>query len=119
VAEVFRSGSLARSTQLDPVHGVDLVVVYLAADHPDWPAGQSAGDALGTRGRVTDMLGTNGTVDKLVRYTRWRNRAVVLGGPARGADAFCMDACRPCGSPTARCSSRRQPPEWITVDRST
>jgi predicted nucleotidyltransferase len=59
VDEVFGSGSLARSTQLDPVHDVDLVVVYRDGDHPDWgQPGESAGEALEyTRGRVTDLLG--------------------------------------------------------------
>ncbi|MCG5435381.1 nucleotidyltransferase domain-containing protein [Micromonospora foliorum] len=79
VAEVFGSGSLRRSTQLKPIHDVDLVVVYVEDDHPDWgQPGDSAEEALDyTRGRVNALLGaTNGTIDKLVRLARWRNHAV-------------------------------------------
>lgn len=95
VAEVFGSGSLARSTQLDPVHDVDLVVVYNQADHIDWGSpGESAASALEhTRGRVKDLLGaTYGTIDKLVRHTRWRNHAVKCWiDPPEFADAFTVD----------------------------
>lgn len=35
VTEVFGSGSLRRSTQLQPVHDVDLVIVYDQEDHSD------------------------------------------------------------------------------------
>ncbi|SDE62552.1 hypothetical protein SAMN04488581_4384 [Mycolicibacterium neoaurum] len=80
VTEVFGSGSLARSTQLAPVHDVDLVVVYKAAEHDDWGrAGQSAEDALRhVQSKVTSLLGANGTVSQLVRETRvaGRNRSV-------------------------------------------
>lgn len=79
VVEVFGSGSLARSTQLKPVHDVDLVIVYRQEDHPEWGTpGASAAQALDyVRGRVTSLLGTgHGTVDKLVRLARWRNHAV-------------------------------------------
>jgi hypothetical protein len=96
VAEVFGSGSLARSTQLDPVHDVDVVIVYQATDHPDWgQPGDSAGNALEhTRGRVKDLLGaTDGSVEKLVRYTRWRNHAVKCWvDPPEMPDAFTVDA---------------------------
>jgi hypothetical protein len=79
VAEVFGSGSLRRSTQLKPIHDVDLVVVYAGNDHPDWGLpGDSAEEALDyTRGRVNALLGaTNGTVDKLVWRALPRNHAV-------------------------------------------
>jgi hypothetical protein len=96
VEEFFGSGSLARSTQLDPVHDVDLVIVYRATDHPGWgPSGGSAEEALNhTQGRVTSLLGaTNGSVDKMVRYTRWRNHAVKCWVvPPEAANAFTMDA---------------------------
>jgi hypothetical protein len=36
VTEVFGSGPLRRSTQIRPVHDVDLVIVYRQEDHPDW-----------------------------------------------------------------------------------
>jgi len=70
VVEVFGSGSLRRSTQLKPIHDVDLVVVYAQGDHPGWGLpGNSAEEALNyTRERVNDLLGaTYGSVDQLVR----------------------------------------------------
>jgi predicted nucleotidyltransferase len=121
VAEVFGSGSLARSTQLDPVHDVDLVIVYHEADHPDWgQPGTSAGKALEyTRGRVKYLLGvTKGTVDQLVRYTRWRNHAVKCWvDPPEATDAFTVDA-----MPALRQTDgtllvpQAVTDEWITVD---
>ncbi len=96
VSEVFGSGSLARSTQLDPVHDVDVVIVYRQEDHPDWgQPGESAGDALEhVGGRVNYLLGaTNGSVEKLVRLARRRNHAVkcFIDDPD-DADAFTVDA---------------------------
>ncbi|MDX3106897.1 SMODS domain-containing nucleotidyltransferase [Nonomuraea angiospora] len=121
IAEVFGSGSLARSTQLDPVHDVDLVAVYNADDHPDWGTpGESAADALEyTRGRIKDMLGaTHGTVDKLVRHTRWRNHAVKCWiDPPELPDAFTVDV-----MPAMRQANgtllvpQVATEEWITVD---
>lgn len=121
VAEVFGSGSLARSTQLDPVHDVDLVIVYRVEDHPDWgQAGGSAADALEyTRGRVKYLLGaTHGAVEKLVRHTRWRNHAVKCWvDPPEAPDAFTVDA-----MPALRQADgtllipQAATEEWITVD---
>ncbi|MEV4348903.1 hypothetical protein AB0J83_30975 [Actinoplanes sp. NPDC049596] len=96
VVEVFGSGSLRRSTQLKPIHDVDLVIVYEAADHPDWgKTGDSAEEALDyTRGRVNTLLGiTHGTVHQLVRLARWRNHAVkcFIDDPD-DPEAFTVDA---------------------------
>jgi predicted nucleotidyltransferase len=121
VVEVFGSGSLARSTQLDPVHDVDLVIVYDADDHPDWSQpGESAAEALEyTRGRVKELLGaSNGTVEKLVRHTRWCNHAVKCWvDPPDAPHAFTVDA-----MPAFRQSDdtllipQAATKEWITVD---
>ncbi|MFG1643752.1 nucleotidyltransferase domain-containing protein [Amycolatopsis sp. NPDC049252] len=47
VVEVFGSGSLRRSTQLKPVHDVDLIVVFDREQHTDWGSlGTSSQDAL-------------------------------------------------------------------------
>ena len=95
VVEVFGSGSLARSTQLKPVHDVDLVVVFDAEHHPDWGTpGTSSEDALDhVRERVTVLLGaTNGSVDQLVRLGRTRDRAVkCFVDPPEQDDAFTVD----------------------------
>jgi hypothetical protein len=96
VVEVVPSGSLARGTQKDPIHDVDLVIVYDGAAHTEWgQAGESAGAALDhVRGRVNALLGaTNGTHDQIVRLARWRNHAVkcFLDDPEDPA-AFTVDA---------------------------
>lgn len=79
VIEVIPSGSLARGTQKDPIHDVDLIVVYDPDVHTGWgQPGDSAEDALNyVRGRVNFLLGaTNGTAGQIVRLARWRNHAV-------------------------------------------
>jgi hypothetical protein len=62
VIDVFCSGSLARRTQIDPIHDVDTVVIFNAAHHPDWNApGGSAIAALSyTRDHAMDLLGRFG-----------------------------------------------------------
>jgi len=96
VDEVFMSGSLARKTHKDPIHDVDVVIIYNEVDHPGWgDAGDSAEDALNyTREKVNALLGaTNGTYDQLVRLARWRNHAVkcFIDDPD-DEDAFTVDA---------------------------
>lgn len=79
VEEVIPSGSLARSTQRDPINDVDLVVVFDASDHLDWgPAGASAGEALDhVQQRVRALLGASeGSVEQIVRLAKPRNHAV-------------------------------------------
>lgn len=95
VIEVFGSGSLARSTQRDPINDVDLVVVFDPEEHPDWAKeGSSAGDALEhTQGLVRTLLGTSeGTFDQIVRRADPRNHAVkcFLGDPD-DPDGFTVD----------------------------
>lgn len=80
VRVVWGSGSLARSTQLQPVHDVDLVVEFDADEHPEWGQdGDSAEDAIERcRDLVHELLSVeNGTYAKLVRQvnTAERNRA--------------------------------------------
>lgn len=96
VDEVIASGSLARGTHKDPIHDVDVVIIYDDAQHPEWgKPGSSAEDALDhTRTRVNALLGaTNGTFDKAVRLAKWRNHAVkcFLDDP-EDPDAFTVDA---------------------------
>ena len=76
VIEVRPSGSLARGTHKDPVNDVDLVVVFDAAEHPDWnQAGPSADAALAhLQDAVRRRLGSGGTGD--VRLARSRNHSV-------------------------------------------
>lgn len=79
VIEVVASGSLARSTQREPINDVDLVIVFEHAAHPEWgAAGPGAGDALTELAqRVNVLLGaTNGEFAQEVRLARPGNHAV-------------------------------------------
>ncbi|MGW5049815.1 hypothetical protein [Actinokineospora sp. NPDC004072] len=94
VTRAWLSGSLRRSTQLDPVHDVDMVIEY---DRPDWGApGLSAAAAIEhVRGRIKDLLGNpGGSVEELVRRADGKNhnRAVKCFVDDReDPDAFTMD----------------------------
>jgi hypothetical protein len=79
VLEVISSGSLARSTQRDPINDVDLIMVFDHALQPGWgAAGESAAEALSETGtRANALLGaTNGTFAQEVRLARPGNHAV-------------------------------------------
>jgi hypothetical protein len=95
VQDTWGSGSLRRSTQLQPVHDVDLVVEFDAAQHPDWVLpGDSSEDALEhVRARVRALLGdAEGTVDQLVRLAKPRNRAVkCFIDPPEDPESFTVD----------------------------
>jgi hypothetical protein len=96
VVEVIPSGSLARSTQREPINDVDVIIVFKRDAHPDWATdGDSAADALDyTRQRVNELLGaTNGTIEKAVRLARPNNHAVkcFLDDP-EDPNAFTVDA---------------------------
>lgn len=91
------SGSLARSTQLQPVHDVDLVVEFDADEHPDWGQdGDSAEEAIERcRDLVHELLSIeNGTYAQLVRQvnTAERNRAAkCFIDPPDADNAFTVD----------------------------
>lgn len=95
VLDVFGSGSLARSTQLKPVHDVDLIAVFDAAVYPQWgQPGDSSADALEVvREMVKRLLGKpDGTVEELVRLAKPRDRAVkCFVDPPKQDDAFTVD----------------------------
>jgi Nucleotidyltransferase domain len=120
VEEVIPSGSLARGTHKDPIHDVDVVVIYNGGEHRQWgQPGTSAADSLDhLRGRVNSLLGaTNGTHDQAVRLARWRNHAVkcFLDDPD-DPDAFTVDA-----MPALRYEGKLLVPEalsekWISCD---
>ncbi|MGH3652248.1 SMODS domain-containing nucleotidyltransferase [Glutamicibacter sp.] len=115
VKEVVPSGSFARGTHKDPIHDVDVIIIFNEDDHPDWGSpGESASDALNhTRERVNALLGaTNGTYEKAVRLARWRNHAVkcFLDDP-NDPDAFTVDA-----MPALRREGKLLIPEAISKD---
>jgi hypothetical protein len=96
VIEVVPSGSLARSTQREPINDVDVILVFDGSEHPGWgQPGDSAEEALKyTGGRINALLGaTNGTFAKEVRLARPGNHAVkcFLDDPD-DPDAFTVDA---------------------------
>jgi hypothetical protein len=79
VTEIIPSGSLARGTQLDPIHDVDLILVFDKTAHPDWGAdGDSAKAALSyAQKRVQELLGDWGSLTRhLVGQTLLRNHVV-------------------------------------------
>jgi hypothetical protein len=94
VLEVVPSGSLARGTHKDPIHDVDLIVVFDPTIHSAWGhIGQSAEEALlHAQKRVRVLLGSNGQVDQIVRRADKRNHAVkcFLDDPD-DPDAFTVD----------------------------
>lgn len=97
VKVVWGSGSLARSTQLQPVHDVDLVVEFDAEEHPKWgQAGDSAEEAIERcRDLVHELLSVeSGTYAQLVRQvnTAKRNRAAkCFIDPPDAENAFTVD----------------------------
>lgn len=96
VVEVVPSGSLARSTQREPLNDVDLIIVYDLDEHPDWgQPGESAASALDyLQAKVKDLLGTNGgTTAEEVRLAKARNHSVKcwFDDPER-ENAFTVDA---------------------------
>jgi hypothetical protein len=79
IDDVVPSGSLARSTQRDPINDVDVILLYEAEPYPDWGAeDDSAEDALKhTATRVNELLGaTDGSFAQEVRLARPGNHAV-------------------------------------------
>ena len=79
VKEVVPSGSLARGTQLDPIHDVDLIVIFDSLHHPDWgKPGASAGAALRyALDEVNLLLGSESSLlKKVVGDISLRNHVV-------------------------------------------
>lgn len=79
VVAVIPSGSLARATQLDPIHDVDLIVEFTAEQHAGWgQPGDSADEALTYLAKqVMHALGaTDGSQAQEVRLTSKRNHVV-------------------------------------------
>jgi hypothetical protein len=79
VTEAIPSGSLARGTQLDPIHDVDLIAVFDKTAHPGWgEEGDSAGQALSyTQEQVRALLGDWSSLTRhVVGQTLLRNHVV-------------------------------------------
>ena len=79
VTEALPSGSLARGTQLDPIHDVDLIAVFDKTAHPGWgEEGDSACQALSyTQEQVRALLGDWSSLTRhVVGQTLLRNHVV-------------------------------------------
>lgn len=79
VDRTFASGSLARGSQIDPIHDVDMVTIFDAGQHPDWgqPGDSAAGALEEIRGRVHELLHhENGTVARAVRRVDIKNHSL-------------------------------------------
>jgi Second Messenger Oligonucleotide or Dinucleotide Synthetase domain len=79
VLERLPSGSLARGSQKDPIHDVDMIIVFDEEAFPEWGSpGSSAEDSLRyTQGRVRALLGeSEGTFANEVRRADVRNHSV-------------------------------------------
>jgi predicted nucleotidyltransferase len=121
VVEVISSGSLARSTQREPINDVDVVIVFKAEEHPQLgAAGRSAAAALDhLQAKVKELLGTNGgTSAEEVWLARARNHSVKcwLDDPDR-EDAFTVDAMPALRQPGGELLvPEKKSSEWIRTD---
>lgn len=122
VRETVPSGSLARGTQRDPIHDVDLIIVFREEDHRDWDTGSSSAEAAleHIRGQVTNLLGISvGSLAQEVRRAHLRTHVVkcFLDDPD-DPDAFAVEVMpalrRPDGA--LRIPERGNDAGWITVD---
>jgi hypothetical protein len=121
VVEVVPSGSLARSTQREPINDVDVVIVFEQSEHSDWgQPGDSAADALDyTQGKVKDLLGTNGgEIAEEVRLAKARNHSVKCWLDDPEADgAFTVDAMPALRQPGGELRvPEKRSSDWISTD---
>lgn len=121
VKEIVKSGSLERSTQLEPIHDVDLIMVFDAAAVPEWGTrGSSSDDALvRAHDEVVTRLGlSRGTHSKLVRRADARDHAVkCFVDPPEHEHPFTVDVMpvvRQADNTLLIPSTRTQ--QWLTAD---
>jgi hypothetical protein len=122
VKETVPSGSLARGTQRDPIHDVDLIIVFNQDDHPDWDTGNGSAEVAleHIRGQVTNLLGVAaGSFAQEVRRAHLRTHVVkcFLDDPD-DPDAFTVEVMpalrRPDGA--LRIPERGNGAGWVTAD---
>lgn len=110
VKEIVKSGSLERRTQLEPIHDVDLIMVFDGSTVPEWGSpGSSSNEALErAHDEVVARLGlSRGTDSKLVRRADARDHAVkcFVDPPTINIPSL-STSCRSYAKRTKHCSSR-------------
>ncbi|MGO8892648.1 MAG: nucleotidyltransferase domain-containing protein [Streptosporangiaceae bacterium] len=124
VAEVIPSGSLARGTQIGPVHDVDLIVVFNSSEHPDYGHGsesaQAAMDHL-ERSLLEARHPWQGAERSLLTETEQRRHVVTCSGVSTGPFEDIIPSAPPVDvMPAVRKDGHLRVPEdgdsWIDVD---
>lgn len=118
--EQVASGSLARGTQRDPIHDVDLIMVFDPNAHPTWDGGAGTAEAAleHTRSEVNRLLSqSTGTYDRKVRHTLLRNHVVkcFLDDPD-DPNAFAVEVMPALRVPAGLRVPERNGDRWITVN---
>jgi hypothetical protein len=126
VTEVIPSGSLARGTQLDPIHDVDLIVVFDAVAHPDWGRMGSSAEAALTyaQAQVRALLGDQSSiVKKVVGETKLRNHVIkcfldpeFMANDPDFKGSFAVEVMPALRSGDALLVPERKNEDWQTVD---
>jgi hypothetical protein len=124
VAEVIPSGSLARGTQIGPVHDVDLIVVFKRSEHPDYGSGRDSAQAAMTHlqeGLREQLHPWRGAEPGLLDDTELRSHVVKCRGGFTGPYAEIIPTAPPVDvMPAVRQGSHLLIPErgtgWIDVD---
>lgn len=126
VAETIPSGSLARGTQLDPIHDVDLIVTFSPTAHPEWgKPGNSAEQALEfCQEQVRKLLGDQSPIfQNVVGQTTLRNHVVeclldprFLAKDSSFRGSFAVEVMPALRTGDALLVPERKERDWQTVD---
>ena len=132
VVEVIPTGSLARGTQIGPVHDVDLIVVFDGDAHPDYGSGSESAHAAMThlQGEIMQQMHPwRGNEPSLLKETEIRSHVVTCLGVSTGPFEGLVPSAPPVDvMPAARHGSHLRVPElrkdvsnwlgkdWIDID---
>ena len=124
IAEVIPSGSLARGTQIGPVHDVGLIVVFESSEHPDYGSGRESAQAVMEHLQdelLEQLYPWRGAEKGLLRETELRTHVVTYNGGSPGPFADVIPSAPPVDvMPAVREGSHLLIPErgngWIDVD---
>lgn len=118
--EQVPSGSLARGTQRDPIHDVDLIMIFDPAEHSDWDRLPGSAEAAleHVRTQVNNLLSVSrGTAHQVVRHTLLRNHVVkcFLDDPD-DPDAFAVEVMPALRLPEGLRVPERVNDDWVTAN---